>query len=294
MKTLVLRARNGGFFSNLNCLMANLDRHLGRDGFTAAEVLWEPRADLPQFAYGRPEDGNVWLHFFEPLEFSDHPAERVEIWEYPPDGPSEITSWMMYPTYKLDRRWRQAYHALFTRHIRLRPNILARVAAIMAPHEGQFRLGVHYRNPRHSHECRDPIPPPEVFIARARRLLRWRRNYAVVLASDYAPAVAAFQAAFGDRLVMQPDVARAAAGADQRHHGAADAALRLGEEVLIDCLMLSNCHTLLHVTSNVATAAGYINPRLRLVYCESLGQALRGWRWAWQWRRQRRPAMFQP
>jgi hypothetical protein len=50
---------------------------------------------------------------------------------------------------------------------------------------------------------------------------------------------------------------------------------------------------MLHVTSNIATAAGYINPSLRMVYCESAAQAFRGYIWSvrrigWRpWRKQR-------
>ena len=102
-------------------------------------------------------------------------------------------------------------------------------------------------------------------------------------------------AAFGAALVLQPQVARAAEDApDQRHHSATDAALRLGEEVLIDCLLLSRCDALLHVTSNIATTAGYINPRLKMLYCEGAWEAWQGWRWARGHRRRISGTLFQP
>jgi hypothetical protein len=281
-KTLVLRSRNGGFFSNFNCVMSNLERYLGKDGFAAAEVVWPVRADLPHFSYGRAEDGNVWLHFFEPLDFPEFPPTRVEMSEYPKTGVCLISSLEAYATYKLNWRWRRIYHRLFTRFIKLRPFLIQRVDGIVRDDmAGRFCVGVHYRNPQHAGECPRPIPEPEAFIARVRRLLPAGRPVAVVLASDVEPAVEAFRAAFGDTLVVQPEVTRALSLAqEQLHHGAAHPSLNLGEQVLMDCLLLARCDVLLHVVSNVATAAGFINPRLKLVYCETRTEALQGYLWA--------------
>jgi hypothetical protein len=128
-----------------------------------------------------------------------------------------------------------------------------------------------------------------VFVDRARRLSRKGRETVVVLATDYEPAVSAFRAAFGPALLVQPGVVRAnSALDDQAHHGHRYAELALGEQALVDCLMLSRCDAMLHVTSNLATAAAYINPRLRLIYCETWGQAVRGYVWSlWRWLRWR-------
>jgi hypothetical protein len=38
--------------------------------------------------------------------------------------------------------------------------------------------------------------------------------------------------------------------------------------VLIDALLLARCEAMVHAVSNLATAVGYMNPRLRMVYCE--------------------------
>ena len=43
----------------------------------------------------------------------------------------------------------------------------------------------------------------------------------------------------------------------------------LGEQALIDALLLARCDVLLHTTSNLATAVGDMN-RLRMIYCEPL------------------------
>jgi hypothetical protein len=236
---------------------------------------------MQQFAYGTVADGNTWLHFFERLDFPAMPPTRVETCEYATSRACRISAMDAYATYKVDANWRRDYHRLFTRFIRVRPFITERVEALhRARMKGRFCVGVHYRNPLHASELLRPMPPPEAFIAQVRKLLPFWRRSVIVLASDFEPAVTAFRAAFGDRLVLQPAVARASALTDQMHHGVAPPDLALGEQVLVDCLLLARCHVLLHVTSNVATAAGYINPALEMVYCETPEEALDGLRWA--------------
>jgi hypothetical protein len=88
-----------------------------------------------------------------------------------------------------------------------------------------------------------------------------------VLATDVREAVDRFREVFGERLLVQPDVARAPAGGSQ-YEWSAPPGIALGEQTLIDALLLARCDVLLHATSNIATAAGYMNPRMRMVYCE--------------------------
>ena len=281
-RRLVISPRNGGFFCNFNCVLSNIDRYLGKDGITGAEVVWRTQADITHFMYGRTEDGNVWLHFFYQLQFDDLPADRIVVAGFPEHDVFRITWIDAYATYRLGIGWRRKYHALFNKFIKIRPFLVDRADTLFrAGMAGRFCVGVHYRNPLHARECLRPIPPPEVFVARARRLLPAGRPAAIVLASDFEPAVDAFRAAFGDALVVQPEVTRAASlSQDQLHHAAAHPGLALGEQVLVDCLLLARCDVLLHVTSNVATAAAYINPKLRLVYCETRAEAVRGTLWS--------------
>jgi hypothetical protein len=295
-RTLSIRSINAGFAANFNLVLCNLDRWLGKDGVRAAEVLWRVSPDARQFAYGARDHPNPWLHYFEPLPFADPPTPRLEVKTYPRTGAHQIVGKDAYAVYKIDPFWRRRYSGLYSRFVRPRPFLVARADAIFeAGLAGVFRLGVHYRNPRHGHECLDPIPPPEAFIARARRILAGAGPARVFLASDYQPAVDAFEAAFGSMLVVQPAVQRATAeDHDQVHHVRPEPSFALGEQVLVDCLLLARCEALLHVTSNVATAAAIINPRLKLIYCETPAQAARGYVWAlWRlarwWARPLRP-----
>ena len=279
--TLIQRNHNGGFFSNLNAVLTVLDRHLHHDGVDAVVVDWRAESELAEFSYGRPGDGNLWLAFYEPLRFDHFPNRRVVH-----VGPAyyDATGMSAYAMYKLRPSWRRRYAAIYGRFVRPLPHIMAKVDAIASSFPpGSFRLGVHYRNPLHSVECPFPIPPPEIFVARARALLPKGRPFVVVLATDVSAAVPVFREAFGEALTIQGAVRRAdgmTGGEDQIHHGSAEPARELGEQALVDCLLLARCDAVLHITSNLATAVGYINPALRMVYCETLLETMLGYAWS--------------
>lgn len=282
-RTLIItQYETGGFFSKLNCALANLDFYLGKNGVIAASVIWCTQQADEDFYFGRSGVGNAWLHFFEPLSFPEFPSTHLDVAGFPISRSGHLGGKSAYVTYKFNRRWRSRYHELYQKFVTLRPFLSERADSIFRTRmSDRFCVGVHYRNPRHSHECPWQIPSPEIFIARAKQLLPAGRPAAVVLASDYEPAVEAFRAAFGDALIIQPEVVRAASSSqDQMHHLHANWSLTLGEQVLVDCLLLSKCDVLLHVVSNVATAAAYINPKLKLVYCETFIASLYGYLWA--------------
>lgn len=278
-RTLLLRANNSGFFSNLNCVLSHLRFSLGRHGIAAIIVDWRGGADRSNFPYGTPADGNLWPNFFEPLAFERAPGDLIETSLF---AHRAMTARPAYAMYKLNPTWRQAYGRLFRRHIHVNPKIQARAEAIHdAAMAGHYRVGVHCRHPLHDSECLHRTPSLHRYIAAVRALLPADRSWVVFLAADYEPAVAAFRWAFGDRLVIQPGVRRARTADDEQiHHGNPDPAIELGEQVLIDALLLARCDAFVHVTSNLATAVGYMNPESRMVYCETKLQALAGYLWS--------------
>ncbi len=274
-RTLVIRNWNAGLFSNFNGVLNNLHFRLGQDGIEAAIVDWAIDPKLAHFSYGAPEDGNIWLHLFEPLAFDEFPESQIETMSFADLG---MTGGNAYGMYKRNRNWRGIYHSLYRKFIRVRPEILTRVETICgAATSSRCCVGVHYRHPAHSIEVPDLLPSVEAYIRNVRPILPRNQPWTVVLATDVEPAVGAFQQAFGsDRVIVQPGVTRAAAEAsEQVHIKSVVPQLALAEQVLIDCLMLARCGALVHATSNLATAVGLINPNLKMVYCETWAQAVR-------------------
>lgn len=277
--TLVVRNRDAGFFSNVNAVVDGLVHRLGREGVEAVRVEWRAPEHAFQFPYGTESDGNLWDAFFEPLPFAVFPERIVETDTF---ANLAMTGRGAYATYKLKPGWRQRYHQAYSRYLKPKGRILDKVDQIHRDcMNGHYCVGVHWRHSDHDAENLFRIPSPDVFIDRVAKLLPRDRSWRILLATDTQAAVSAFDAAFGDRLVIQPDVGRAEdQSGPQFHHGHTNPSTALGDDVLIDCLLLARCDALLHSTTNLATAVGYINPNLKMVYCETPYQTAIGYLWS--------------
>jgi hypothetical protein len=261
----VITAWNGGFFSHVNRVVNHLYHSLGHKGCAAIHVDWHVGEHIPLFVYGTKADGELWRHFFEPLTFPNAPDDELTTSGY---ADLSMTGLHAYRMYKRGSRWRAEYGSAFAKHVHVHEDLRRHM-------DGQRRdggvgtrsIGVHYRHPDHSHECPRPIPSIDVFIERTRSLLRGDSLASVVLATDVHEAVDSFRAAFGDRLLVQPGVERVHAR-EQQHSQARPPSIALGQQALIDALLLARCDVLLHTVSNLATAVGYMNPQMKMVYCE--------------------------
>jgi hypothetical protein len=263
--TLVVTAADAGFFSHVNCVVNHLYHSLGREGCAAVRVDWHVGEDIPQFVYGTRQDGELWRRFFEPLAFPHAPRNERTTWKY---ADLSMTGPLAYGMYKRSSRWRTAYGRAFAEHVHVREELRRRARELWQDSgAGPRCLGVHYRHPEHDVERPRPSPPIDAYIDLTRSLLRAASFDSVVLATDVHEAVESFRGAFGERLLVQPGVARAHA-ADSHNDRGAPPSVALGEQVLIDALLLARCEAMVHTVSNLPTTVGYMNPRLRMVYCE--------------------------
>lgn len=254
----------GGLFANFNNVLNNLKVAAEKPEIVSVRVDWIVLPGL-DFFYA-PLGANAWELFFEPLAF---PAAPGRIKRAPVFPENMITNIFAYRLYKFDRTWRKLYNELYRQHIRPLPFLTQRVDEIVArSFAGHRVIGAHVRNPGHSAENIFDIPPTRDFIEKARELMGDDPEARVFLATDTAAVASEFRSAFGERLIMQPGVERSQNDGQvhlQRTVGSVD----FGAQVIVDVLLLSRCDALLHVTSNVATAAGYINPDIPMIYCES-------------------------
>ncbi|MEQ1768332.1 MAG: hypothetical protein ABL879_00685 [Devosia sp.] len=257
---------DAGLFGNLNFAMNSLYRGMAETNTTAARVEWFRQERSVDFSYG-PVGVNLWDSFFEPLAFSDCPEPVIRTPGHLVADP--LGGQWMYHTYKCVPDWRQTFNALYARHIRIRPAVRERLDAIRASRfAGRRVLGVHARGQGISGENMFNVPRPDYWISRTRDAMRDLSADAVFLASDSSVMVDAYSAAFGDRLITQDNVHRGTARGEIHRYFKQDG-YELGVQVILDCLLLASSVGLLHVTSNVATAAGYINPTMPMIYCET-------------------------
>jgi hypothetical protein len=273
---LIVIPNDGGFFSNFNKVVQYLALSLNHAGITAIIVDWriDEARKLSQFPYGCPEDGNIWEHFFEQFSFpTDSYVRSTKIAQWMDHS---ITDRAAYALYKSGSFWRQQYHAAFVEYIRIQSHIFEKVDRVYSQYmAGHYCIGVHIRNEAHKvEEPGNTITPLQSYIVKIDEILRLRNGKALVfLATDVETYVTRMKEAFGEKVIMQPGVTRLLEKPSgdfdhQVHHGNAPASLKLGEDVLIDCLLLTKCNVFVHTVSNLATAVGYINPYIEMAYCD--------------------------
>jgi hypothetical protein len=263
--TLRVAAFDHGFFANFVCVMSHLVATLDKEGCKAVTVDWHAPATQREFPYVDPTQGNLWDLLFEPLDFPDAPATCVttQLW-----GEMATTGPWAYRTYKSGSGWRETYHAAYRRHVRLRESMQLHVDELdRTLLQGARVVGVHIRHPDKGELPRHQATVEDA-VAMARQELVSRRDR-VFLATDHVEAVERFREAFGPRLVLQEGVHRRSGSDRQAHYDVVSPSSRLAVEVLTDALLLSRCAVLVHQVSNLATTVGFLNPELKMRYCES-------------------------
>jgi hypothetical protein len=272
-KKLIVVHHDAGFFSNFNKVMNHLVCSLNCYGVLSIEVDWnmKKRSKYNNFFYGTHKDGNIWEHFFEQPLFTSRLVilhKRTTIYR-----DLSITGNNAYDLYKSGDRWRQQYHSTFKKYIQIKPHILQDVERTYAQYlAGKYCIGVHIRNNAIKGEQPDgQMPPLEHYMAEIRRIIFSKKEEVkIFLATDIEEYVNRFKSVFGDKIVTQKDVTRLQFPTDTEEEiiYLYNPNLKRGEDVLKDCLLLSKCDVLVHRVSNIATAVGYINPSIPMIYCQ--------------------------
>ena len=284
---------NAGFFAYVNFVINQL---------TYAEINnlhpvvffghWSGNGDNPFFS---PSHGdNMWDYYFEPvagLTYADlmkkvsdpndpttegdlitlssdhmwwlHDHDSESVYTYPHGGETARYE-------RADRlgHWYETQRArarrIVERYIRVKPHIAQKVDGFVQAHFGHGKvIGVHMRGtdkgtaslPRHLMRI---VKPPEYFryiddYARANGPAR------IFVATDQQQFLSQVRNRFGER-VLSYDSKRAT-GLLNPFQVKGDG-YRKGEDVLIDCLLLSRTNFLLKCTSAVGEFAFYFNPAL--------------------------------
>lgn len=258
------------------------------------------------FCYGQPEDGNIWLKLFEPLyELTDAEMNDERTLYHNARVPERVHNDDREPlltyihAFELYRRpsfahIRRQYNRVVRDHIRLRGPLANGIDRFCDDEFGdKLMIAAHVKHPSHVMEQPDSAMAEDNRYLEAvyeqlamRSVAKSSTGWGVFLATDQDRVVNLFREEFGDRLAYFPDVRRTSEledgayseldaasrgqeGHQVQHLVAADRSkwsIRMAEEVIRDMIVMSRCAALLHVVSNVSTAASYFNPDLDLVF----------------------------
>lgn len=223
---------------------------------------------------------NVWEYFFEPvagLSYADlqerqaaegwaiHQFTFHEILRHHLHDPDRLATFWAYEEPADPAAWMAAKRALgrhmVSKYVRVKPDVREKADAFFRDHlEGSYSIGVHIRGTDFAYA--EPIAP-EMYFDGIRSHVRGLAHeaYKIFLATDQQQFVDRFRAEFGDRLVVS-DCLRSATAVAPFNLAIERSPYRLGEEVLLDVLVLSRSNYLFKGPSAVGEYAMWFGPEL--------------------------------
>jgi hypothetical protein len=296
-KILLIRMNHSyaGFFSYVTFALNQL-RYAEAMGLHPV-VYFGPRSGDGPNAFHDPRLGdNSWDYFFEPVASLAWPDLRARLADprdplttrdvvqldadflwylhaYDPDGIYNYP-YGHYKSLTDDRldawyaRQRASARRLLARHVRPKPHILAKVDEFWQGElAGHDVLGVHMRGSdkgaADASARLSRIVEPEEYFPHIDRFLGETANPRIFLATEQSQFVARTRARYGKRVVARAVTRTNSFGAVSNPFQARTGSGYLkGEEVLVDCLLLSRSQRLLRCTSAVGEYAVYFNEGL--------------------------------
>ena len=265
-------------------------------------VYFGPRStDGPNAFYDRNRGDNTWDYYFEPvagytyddiracladpgnpLELDDLVFLTVEeAWYLHLEEPDSVFNYPYgYYQHKADydagwyERQRDKAHDILSRYVRIKPHIQAEVDDFVERFFDRPVLGLHLRGTDKGTAGASPhlmrIIPPEDYFPFVDRYTEEHGPCRIFVATDQVQFLERVRARYGDRVVAL-DAIRTS-GAFNAFQTPDDKNYVKGREVLIDCLLLSHCDSLLKCSSAVGEYATYFNRNLPDVDLNHVGR----------------------
>ena len=291
---ITINHSHAGFFAYVNFALNQLI-YAERHGFRPVVYFGRHSGDGPNAFYDPRYGENTWDYYFEPvagLTYADVEAKVAdhndpltsddlitlsvqELWRIHDHEPESI---FPYPhgiyndVVDCDAEWYQRQrwkaHQIIQRFVRVKPRILAKVDAFEREQFADARvLGIHMRG---TDKGTAYAPPALMRIVKPREYFRHIDAYTkqhgpckIFVATDQQQFLDRMTARYGDRILSyQATRTRGMRNLFELNDGNN---YRKGEEVLIDCLLLSRCEFLLKCTSAVGEFAMYFIPNLACI-----------------------------
>lgn len=268
-KTMIITRAKGGLFA---CFFGVLNNLRWCEKKQVVPVVKWGKDSLyfePAGYYGSTEP---WEYYFEPVsdvEYSEvvmeegtftHPHDAA------PDG-SRIP-----PTFNaeylkcLEKSYRKSIHKTIVDSIKIKPRILDKVHVFYQSHfSGKKVIGIHLRGTDKSKE--NKVASIEIVCSAANVIAQELPDCVFFLATDEERLLTdAKKRLKGPVLHYESFRSLNGKGIHNSRHSYSKA--KLGEEVLIETLLLAKCDRFIHTRSNVSTAVLFFNPELENMLIE--------------------------
>ena len=292
-KYLIIKINHShaGFFAYVNFVLNQL-LYAERNNLQPVVYFGPESGDGPNAFYDPRHGGNTWDYWFEAVgvltyaELSariDDPDDALtpgdilsldtkQLWKLHCNEPESVFPYphsMHAETYHLDTEWytkqRNKAQRVVNQYIRVKPHVQAKVDTFVVDFFGAGPvLGIHMRGTdkgtAKSHPELMRVIPPEEYFSHIDEYTKTHGPCRIFVATDQAQFVGRMRERYGSRVLCYEAIR--AEGIRNPFEKEDGNGYRKGEDVLIDCLLLSRCNFLLKCTSAVGEFALYFNPQL--------------------------------
>ncbi|MEM9354992.1 MAG: hypothetical protein AAGB04_02165 [Pseudomonadota bacterium] len=285
---------HAGFFAYVNFAINQII--YAEEKCLSPVVFFGPKSgDGPNAFYQEDMGDNIWDYYFEPvsgLTYDDiqrklkDPKDSLsqgdlvhltseQLWELHTSNPGSVYPYphgIHFHTYTSDPQWyekqRDRGSHLVQKYITPKHHIIQKVNAFVEANFGSAGvLGIHMRGTdkgsAHSPRKLMRVVHPHEYFPFIDDYLSGQANAKIFVATDQQQFADKIRARYPDRTLTYEAVR--ATGIRNPFEVSDGKAYRKGEDVLIDCLLLSRCDFLLKCTSAVGEFAVYFNPQLRCI-----------------------------
>lgn len=238
-----------GMFFGLMCLLGALEVYESRQ---AAGVEVAYGSDGVYGPYHDPSLGdNFWEYYYEPLAIGISAGNNII-------ATVNGNAKMYFSSIALNRMNRKRAHFLLSRYVHVKAPIQEKVDQFVQDNFKSTMLAVHYRGTDKHTEA------PRVSYARVVRAIQ--KTIKKLDTEDFQIFVATDEKAFLDHMnILFPGIILSYEGITRSKDGQpvhlnASNPYQVGEEAIIDCLLLSRCDAIIRTTSHLSHMATFFNP----------------------------------
>ena len=250
--------RKGGLFYNFLGALNNI-RYAESKNMVPV-VLWD--APYLYFEKGHGGTDNIWEYYFEPVS-SAHYEENDTIWpsNEAPDNralaPTRFSKCHQYEAASL----RKQMSEIIKKYIRVKPSIQQKIDQFYQENmAGKITIGIHLRGTDKKDELQYTFDP-EIMLHDANKLAADFPGCQFFIATDEEKLLKKAQNILQGKVLYCP--AQRSLNGSPIHYSKQKNKAHLGEEVIIEALLLSRCNMFLHTCSSVSTAVLFFNPTLK-------------------------------
>lgn len=194
--------------------------------------------------YEEAKGPNWWSYYFEPIDLTPRSKERTQ---------------KQIPLSKLPLR--EANHALIQKYIKIKPFLFEKAARFQKENfKTPFTIGVHYRGT----DKKEEYPRTPFFFVKNKikdAIAHFKlKNYQIFVATDEVDFIHYLQKEFGPKVIYAPAVR---SETQDPIHFQSDKPFLLGQEAIVDAILLSKCQYLIRTQSNLSAFSTFLNPHLQ-------------------------------